>query len=115
MLLAYWPDEVIRHPWHRSGIDVHELPFFGLTNKDEAVFTDEHYRDRDTVVGFGSDEASVRLARLLLDMSRPSSKVNEVELEGDSGFRGVAPMSAEAMLRMPGSFAWGFGWKLPKA
>jgi hypothetical protein len=43
---------------------------------------------------------------LLLDISRPDCPVKEVELEGELGFRGVAPGSAEVRLWLPGSFGW---------
>jgi hypothetical protein len=47
-----------------------------------------------------------RLTELLLDASRPSSQVNEFHLEGEGGFRGVAPFSCEVRLWLPGSFGW---------
>jgi hypothetical protein len=67
----------------------------------------DHERPRrDTVFGFGSLAGTVRLAELMLDASRPDSAENEIDLEGDAGFRGVAPASAELKLILPGSVAW---------
>ncbi|MDE2290985.1 MAG: hypothetical protein KGL53_02785 [Elusimicrobia bacterium] len=110
----YWPAEPLRHPWLVPAVGVAELPLFHLTNAAEAVFTEQDYQGRDTLSGFGADAAAVRLAGLLLDLSRPMNKMDEVELEGEGGFRGVAEQSSEAVLRLPGSFGWGMGWSLPK-
>ena len=110
----YRTGNVLRHPWINSGTPLGALPSFKLTNEKDAVYSEEARRNRDTLIGFGSDEAMVRLAELMLNMSRPECKINEVELEGEPGFRGVAPRSAEAMLRLPGSFGWEFRWRFPK-
>ena len=58
------------------------------------------------IVGFGSLQATVELAALLLDLSRPDPGTDEVDLEGEAGFGGVAPASAELKLILPASFAW---------
>jgi hypothetical protein len=48
----------------------------------------------------------IRLAELLLDAGRPDNRVEEYELEGEGGFRGVGLHSAEAYLSLPGSGGW---------
>ena len=68
--------------------------------------TDEDWDARDTVVGFGSAEGTAQLAALLLDIGNPRCVPDEFQLEGESGFRGVAPLSAEVSLWLPGSVGW---------
>ena len=48
----------------------------------------------------------LRLAKLFLDISNPNLKRVEFELEGDAGFKGVAPGSAEIRFNLPGSIDW---------
>ena len=62
--------------------------------------------NRDTVIGFGNDKASVRLAELLLNAGLPQSQVVEYQLEDEGGFRGVGIHSAEATFYLPGSLGW---------
>jgi hypothetical protein len=103
---SYWPDTVEKHHWLNDGLSPQELPFFGLTSADGFHATDEEWEARDVVRGFGRPEATARLAQLLLDVSRPTCPINEVQLEGELGFRGVAPGSAEVRLWLPGSFGY---------
>lgn len=110
----YWTGAALRHPWTLERPDVHLLPQFELTNIKDAVYSEAERKARDTVIGFGTDAGAVRLAELLLNFSRPQCKIDEIELEGEAGFRGVAPMSAEAHFRLPDSFGWESFWKIPK-
>ena len=57
-------------------------------------------------MGFGSDEKNVRVAELLLNISRLDNTTDEYELESEMGFRGVGFGSAEVRLWLPGSVAW---------
>ncbi|HVH47640.1 MAG TPA: hypothetical protein VM925_35135 [Labilithrix sp.] len=68
--------------------------------------SDGDWNSRDVVIGFGRDEGFARVVELLLNISRGSSVTNEVALEGEGGFRGVAPLSCEATFLLPGSFGW---------
>jgi hypothetical protein len=104
----YFPCAAEKHPWYHTTLaePKHDLPCFFLTNLDDTVVSDEQWEKRDTVRGFGSDEANVRFAELLVNASRPDSEVDEYELEGEGGFRGVGPQSAEVMLFLPGSPGW---------
>ena len=61
---------------------------------------------RDTVFVESSSEGTVRLAELLLNAGCSWNRVREFELEGDAGFRGVAPLSAELRIALPGSLLW---------
>jgi hypothetical protein len=83
-----------------------DLPTFRLTNLKEFVVTDQDWAQRDTVIGFGNDVGSVKLAELLLRLGSPRNETNEVVLEGEGGFRGVGRFSAEGSFHLPGSFAW---------
>jgi len=99
----YSPREVSRHPWTPLTDSPHELPAFLLSNESERVgVSDADWKARDTVFGFGNDRSNVRFAELLLNASQPSSSVHEFALEGEAGFRGVAPLSAEVRLWLPG-------------
>ncbi|HKQ71399.1 MAG TPA: hypothetical protein VJT73_18775 [Polyangiaceae bacterium] len=101
----YFPAVTEKHPWlHES--DVSNLPLLALSNESETVLTDEEWRQRDTVFIESTTVGTVRLAELLLNASCSWNKVREYELEGDAGFRGVAPMSAELRLLLPGSDHW---------
>jgi hypothetical protein len=68
--------------------------------------TEEDWENRDTVIGFGNDEGSVRLAELLLNASTPQNQVDQYDLEGEAGFRGVGELSAGVTLFLPGSPGW---------
>lgn len=99
---SYRPRPATRHPWINHQISPHDLPYFGLSNMRDCLVTEEDRKARDTVFGLGRDCAAVLFAELLLNFSRPKSKVDEIELEGEPGFRGVAPASAQAKLLLPG-------------
>jgi hypothetical protein len=78
-----------------------------LTDRDEdGGVTDEDWSARDTIVGFGSALGTARLAELLLDIGSPLSSGDEYRLEGENGFLGVAPLSAEVAFWLPGSIGW---------
>jgi hypothetical protein len=104
--LSYWPEATSKHPWADTRSDREELPCFWLTNREESIGRPEEWERRDTIVGFGTDRASVRLAELLLNASRPDNPVVEYELESEAGFGGVGRWSAEARFWLPGSYAW---------
>ncbi len=103
--LNYCPGTVSKHPFGEA-MAPHDLPSFLLTNEAECVNHDADWEKRDTVIGFGSDLGTAHLIELLLDASRSSSPVEEFELEGEGGFRGVGPLSCEVRLWLPGSFGW---------
>lgn len=102
----YFPDKTDRHPWVGLPIDRFDLPSFWLTNKEDNIGRQEEWNNRDTIIGFGNDRASVMLAQFLLDASRPQNKLNEYEFESDAGWRSLGRWSAEARLWLPGSAAW---------
>ena len=104
--LEYTVAPVERHPWSSSGFTPEDLPWIKLTNTEDCVVTDEQRSQRDCLHGFGSLLGSARLARLLLDFSRPSNDTLEIALESEAGFRGVAPASAELRLWLPGADYW---------
>lgn len=101
---AYIPeDSVSAKPWlHEAIPDVNDYPHFELTANDGCPVTPDQWATRDTVNGFGSPQGAARFAQLLLDISRPASATLEIMLEGEGGFRGVAPLSAEVRLWLPG-------------
>jgi hypothetical protein len=102
----FFPGRVETHPWTHQHLDLFGLPTFKLTNLKECVITEQDWAQRDTVTGFGNDDASVRLADLLLRLGSPRNETTEVVLEGEGGFRGVGVHSAEVAFYLPGSLAW---------
>jgi hypothetical protein len=106
--LLYFVAETERHPWLHDCC-VHDLPFFALSNAQNSIATDEDWRTRDTIWIEGFSRGEFRFAELLLNAGCSWNTVREYQLEGDAGFRGVAPMSAELRIFLPGSQAWVWG------
>jgi hypothetical protein len=105
--LRYYPAETKRFPW-MYGVHVEDLPVLALSNADDCVGTrDEDWLKRDTV-WLGVSPGTFRLAELLLNAGCSWNPVREYELEGDAGYRGVGPMSAELRIFLPGSDGWIF-------
>lgn len=103
----YIQEEAHKHPFLRllPFTSIQDLPCFFLTRSSNSV-PPEGEGSRDTVIGFGTDLAHALLAELLLNASAPENDVNEYALEGEAGFRGVGPLSAEVAIVLPGSLAW---------
>jgi len=96
----YSPKKVRQHPWDWDGHhwELYGFPSFTLTNMKEIVVSEADWVSRDTVMGFGNDDANIRLADLLLNMGY--SDQSEVVLEGEGGNRGVGINSAEAVFAL---------------
>jgi hypothetical protein len=63
--------------------------------------------DPDTIVGFGSPAAAVRLAEAFLNATHASTIRDEFDFESElGGFEAVAPGSAELRLFLPGSVGY---------
>jgi len=105
--LRYHPSEPFKHPWTWQQLHPEELPLLALTTVDQTPASDEDWRRRDTLRQASSYEGTLRFGELLLNAGCPIYEQREYALEGDAGFRGVAPMSAEITLWLPGSFGWG--------
>lgn len=103
---VFVPGRIDKYPWTSQHRHLFDLPTFRLTNLQQCIVTESDRSGRDTIKGFGSDDASVSLAELLLRMGSPNNRTNEVVLEGEGGFRGVGVHSAEASFYLPGSLAW---------
>jgi len=101
----YYPQLPAKHPFDRC-VSPKDLPCFDLSNSTDLNFTDEDWKQRDTVKIFGSDVGLVTFAELLLNFSVPHNEQDEIQLEGESGFRGVGISSAEVSLFLPGHLAW---------
>lgn len=54
----------------------------------------------------GTGARLVLLAALLLNLSLAHNEQDEIELKGESGFRGVGIGSAEVQLFLPGHLYW---------
>ena len=103
--LLYFPTETEMHPWMHDCC-AHDLPLLALSNADNCIVTDEQWRGRDTIWISASSPGTIRLAELLLDAGCSWNKVRDYALEGAAGCRGVAPMSAELRIFLPGSDGW---------
>lgn len=104
----YYPSSVEKHPWYYSRVEVdpYDLPCFYLTNYEYPPVNKDEWESRDTINGFGNDEGSVRLAELFLNLANVENETDEIELEGEAGFRGVGRLSAEVSIFLPGSLGW---------
>jgi hypothetical protein len=105
--LQYFVAETEEHPWLHDCCS-HDLPRFALSNAHNSIATDEQWRARDTIWIEGFSRGEFRFAELLLNAGCSWNTVREYSLEGDAGYRGVAPMSAELRIFLPGSHAWGW-------
>jgi hypothetical protein len=94
----------IIHPrWTENAVPPRELPMVEITTRDELGTVDgrswpEGY---DTVVAFGSDRASVRMAELLMNLAREDHVIDEVQLWSLLYYRSVAVGSAELVIWLP--------------
>lgn len=103
----YWPRQQRRLPWNNDPVDPRDLPWIRLTDHDElGGVTDAQWQARDTVVGFGPPQATARFGQFLMDIGNPVAAGDEYDLEGEVGFRGVAPGSAELKVLLPGALGW---------
>jgi hypothetical protein len=94
---SFSPGKVEKHPWKNWGSrywPLSSFPSFRLTNMREFVASEADWASRDTVLGFGDDDANIRLADLLLNIGY--SDESKIVLEGEGGNRGVGLTSAEA-------------------
>lgn len=106
-VFEYYAMSVKRYPWLDDRVfDAKAFPLFELSNKERSPITEDDWRNRDVIFGFGSADGTARLVQLLLDMSRPGCNVSEFALESDAGFRGVAPSSSEIRFWLPGGDGW---------
>jgi hypothetical protein len=96
----YSPSKVEKHPWNWCGYhwELYSFPSFTLTNMKEFVVSEADWASRDTVLGFGNDDANIRLADLLLSLGYSDQR--EIVLEGEGGNRGVGINSAEAVFEV---------------
>jgi hypothetical protein len=92
-------------------VDPGNLPALFLSNQNECLGdSDAEWQTRDTV-WIPPSTGTFRLAELLLNAGCSWNPVREYELEGEAGFRGVAAMSAELRIFLPGSDGFLYDWK----
>lgn len=102
----YRRSDIDEHPWVHRRIPDNGWPDFLLKNSRPAAH--DHWEDRDTIEGFGNDDASVLLAELLLNLGSAKNSQLLVRLESvfSSAYRGVSALSPEVRLHLPGSESW---------
>lgn len=99
--------EMDRHPWiWRLPSDPWHLPHFDLTDQSDGEEFLMRRDERNYLRIDGSVEGLDRLSSFLLNISDKRNEITEFDLEGEDGFRGVAPASAEARFGLPGSVWW---------
>ena len=107
LALRYLPAETKCHPWVGEDVSKYDLPRLALSNAGDCVGASvEDWHSRDTVWISARHPGTFRLAELLLNAGCSWNAVREYSLEGDAGYRGVAPMSAELRIFLPGSDGW---------
>jgi hypothetical protein len=103
----YWPIDQDKHPWLYQFSNAWDLPAVNLTRTVGFTrMSDEEWQDRDLLIGFGGIPGTIRMGQLMLDAGRPNDARDEYEMEGEIGFRGVAPGSCELRIWLHGSIAW---------
>jgi hypothetical protein len=88
-----------RRFWLRDGSSAPSLPPSAAS--DSIVITRTHH---DYGGCWRADVA--RFGQFLLDIGNPAHPGDEYNLEGEAGSRGVAPLSAELTVWLPGSLGW---------
>lgn len=101
---SYFPDVPNKHPWDKD-IDSYDLPTTKLTRLSGSLLSESDWLSRNKLVGFGNSQGMLRMAQLLLDISRPTFRRCEIALECNAGNQGVSPASAEVRLWLPGGDA----------
>lgn len=99
---TYWPEEKTRHP--RMSDDPLDMP--KLNFDDDARLGGDLAAVATKVVDESCDRGRVLLAELLLDAGRKETVLDEYHLEGECGYRGVGPGSAEVSIWLPGSIGF---------
>jgi hypothetical protein len=102
----YYPGAPGRHPWTHDGVSPEQLPNLYLTKDGDDIISADELSSRNVAVGFGQAAAACRMAELMLNASLSTAAPVEYDLEGESGFRGVGPGSAEIRLNLPGSLGY---------
>jgi hypothetical protein len=100
--------EIEKHPWC-CGRDLENHYFYPQMSLSETPDGTPFFinRDkRDYAVINGRVESICNFAELLLNISDDRNDVLEVVLEGETGFRGVSPYSAEVTVNLPGSLMY---------
>jgi hypothetical protein len=100
----YHPSDVREHPWRERRSPETGWPEFCLTYS--GVDPWKHWDERNTIEGFGGDDASVLLAALLLDLGRDENMQSFVKLESPLQYGGVSSFSPEIQLHLPNSETW---------
>lgn len=101
-LFNYYPQKIKRHPFlNLSDVSRYDFPYIELNNKEENIINEDDLKNRDVLIIKGNYLGNARLAELLINFSYENQEIEEVNLENDLGFGGVAPGSAELSLYSP--------------
>ncbi len=103
----YWPEIQDRlHPLHDLQVPDSDLPQLLLTNEEDFCVTEEDWKTRSVIRGFGTPLGATHFAELLLNIGLSETESQEFYLESYGGYKSVAPMSVEARLWLPGGHSW---------
>ncbi|MEH1945026.1 MAG: hypothetical protein V7L01_33085 [Nostoc sp.] len=103
----YWPEvQSCLHPLHNLQVPDWDLPELLLTDEGDCCTTEEDWKNRSVIRGFGTPSGATHFAELLLNIGLPETENQEFYLESYVGNRSLAPGSAEARLWLPGGNYW---------
>jgi len=102
LMLNYFPKIIKKHPFlDLSDVKRFDFPHLELNNKEENIINEADLKNRDVLIIRGNYLGNARLAELLIDFSYENQEIEEINLENEIGFGGVAPGSAELSLYSP--------------
>lgn len=103
----YWPEIQCRlHPLYNLQIPDWDLPQLLLTDEEDCCITEEDWKNRFVIRGFGTPVGATHFAELLLNIGLSETESQEFYLESYAGNKSVAPTSSEVRLWLPGGHYW---------
>jgi len=103
-IFEYYPQKLEKHLYlMEHDVSRYDFPYLELNNHDEMIINEKDLTNRDILIIKGNYFGNARLAETLLNFGYESQKVEEINLECELGFGGVAPGSSELRLFSPKS------------
>ncbi len=102
----YRPQQASKFPFQTDACTCW-LPLLALSNGEECVGqSDQDWQARDTIWIQSGSRGTFRFAELLLNAGSNDNENFEYSLEGEAGYRSLAPMSTELKIYLPGADFW---------
>ncbi len=100
-------DDIGKHPWRFPVLaSPHDYPRFTYQENYTSDPSEVTKARSKSLLISSSMAGDIRFAELLLNLGRPQCLEDEIALEGEWGFRGVAPASLDLTLWLPGSLGY---------